>query len=99
MNVHSIDLKQSFSLAPEVTLQRFDEKAILVDLASELVYQLNGTGARVVELLVAGHSLQEVYRLLSEEFQVSLEDLKHDIDLLLENLTDNRLIVAKQPEA
>ena len=84
---------QRFSLAPDVLLQRFEDKALLLDLSGEKVYQLNKTGARVAELASQGHTLEDLLAQLDREFAASQEEMARDVREILADLQEHRLLV------
>jgi len=88
---------QHFTLAADVLFQRFEEKALLLDLASEKVYQLNGTGAHLTELLSAGRSLGEALASLDQAYASTSGQLESDVYALLADLLAKDLMVERQP--
>ena len=84
---------QRFSLAPDVLLQRFEDKALLLDLSGEKVYWLNATGARVAELASQGHTLEDLLARLDREFAAPPGELERDVRALLSGLLEHRLLV------
>ena len=90
-----LDAGQRFQLAEEVVLQDFTGKALLVDLNSERVYQLNESGARVARLLVEGQSLGEMLVALDREYQAGPGELERDVQQLLGDLLEQGLIEAR----
>ena len=65
---------------------------MLLDLESEIYFGLNPTGTRMLELLRAGSSLEEVSQQLLDEFDVELERLRADLLALVEKLAAKGLV-------
>ena len=63
----------------DVIAQRVGETAVLVNLSSNRIYQLNATGARVWELLAAAPSLEGLVGELSHEFEIDREALEGEV--------------------
>ena len=72
--------------------RRIDDQAVLVQLASNQVYSLNRTGARLWELLGDGSSPAEAYERLLEEFDVPADELRAEVDAFLELLLRKQLV-------
>jgi PqqD family protein of HPr-rel-A system len=85
-------MKDTYTLNPDVEFRRLGERMVLVHLASNQVFELNNTGARVWELLQAGADTEEILERLSEEFEVDPKQLRRDVIDLLEELKTAGLI-------
>lgn len=81
---------------PDVVARRVDDQAVLVQLASNQVYSLNGTGARLWELLDEGSTTADAYERLLEEFDVPAEELRVEVDAFLELLLREQLVRADE---
>jgi division protein CdvB (Snf7/Vps24/ESCRT-III family) len=95
---HPFPPDQKFTLAPEVLLQRFEEKSLLLDLSSERIYQINDTGTRLAELIEANLSLDEMLSTLTSEYQASPDELARDVHALLHELLEEKLIVIQESD-
>jgi Coenzyme PQQ synthesis protein D (PqqD) len=84
----------AWRVSPEVVSQRLDDEVILVDLRSDRVYALNGTAARVWELVVSGRSIAGIERKLVREFAVSPARLRQSVTRLLSMLERRKLVRA-----
>lgn len=67
------------------------ETAVLVNLTSNRIYELNATGARVWELLDTGTTVERVVETLILEFEAPVADeVSHIVaDLLREGLVED----------
>ena len=63
----------------EVIAQRVGDTAVLVDLSSNRIYELNTTGARVWELLDTARSVDALVGALVNEFETEPHVVKHEV--------------------
>ena len=85
--------EQRLTFAPDVLFDAANEDGVIVDLSGEKVFELNQTGARAVELIAAGHSIDEIFNTLFEEYSVDRAVMKQEISVLIQSLLDRGLIV------
>jgi hypothetical protein len=85
-------MNDAYALDPDVEFRRLGERMVLVHLDTNQVYELNNTGARVWELLAAGTGKDKILEQLTTEFEVELEQLRHDVEDLLRELESAGLI-------
>jgi coenzyme PQQ synthesis protein D (PqqD) len=78
---------------PDVVWRRVGEEAVLVDLKTNRIYSLNDTGARLWELISAGHDRAAVETALIEEFDVEESELRRQVAAGLEQLAKAGLVV------
>jgi hypothetical protein len=78
---------------PDVVWRRVGEEAVLVDLKTNRIYSLNHTGARLWELISAGHDRAAVETALIEEFDVEESELRRQVAAGLEQLAKAGLVV------
>jgi hypothetical protein len=67
----------SFKRNHELPFQSLEEEAVVVNPKTREVHVLNGTGARIWELLGTEHTLDELVHALEEEFEPG-EEAKAD---------------------
>ncbi len=79
---------------PDVVSQRLDDEVVLVNLQTNRIFALNPTAARYWELLVDGHSQEEIVDVMTAEFDVSAEHLRGEIASLVAALSDEHLVHA-----
>ncbi len=65
---------------------------VLLSLATNTVFELNDTGARIWELLEAGTGKNQILEHLITEFEVEPVQMQKDLDTLLEELKSKGLI-------
>jgi hypothetical protein len=78
---------------PDVVWRRVGEEVVLVDLKTNRIYSLNDTGARLWELISAGHDRAAVETALIEEFDVEESELRRQVAAGLEQLAKAGLVV------
>ena len=66
--------------------------AVLVDLATNNVFELNRTGRRVWEMLAEGAGRNAIRDRLEEEFTAESGQIENEVDALLTALRDEQLI-------
>ena len=89
------DKLQQFTFKEDVILERFDESALLVDLDTEKVFQVNETGARIAELIIAKCSVSEIIAALNGEYEAALPEKETDVLAFLHVLLAHGLIAEK----
>lgn len=77
----------------EVICRGLGDAAVLVDLTTNQIFELNRTGHRIWELLVEGLDRQAIGDRLQQEFSVERDQLDREIEELLKTLRAERLIV------
>lgn len=68
--------------------------AVLVQLDTNRIYELNATGARIWSLLEQGLDRRGITSHLCEEFAASTTDVEQEVNDLLAQLTSEELIGA-----
>lgn len=77
---------------PAVTSQRIGDDAVLIDLRTNEIYEMNLTAARMWQLLGEGVEVDEIERRLEAEFEIETEELHRQIDSFLATLLDAKLV-------
>lgn len=85
--------KQRFKLSSEVLCQSIDDETVLLDMKSENYFGVNEVGGRVLEILKDGANLSEILGILLKEYDVEKDQLKTDIEDLLQQFLDSGLIL------
>lgn len=78
---------------PDVISRPFGDAAVLVDLATNQVFELNRTGYRIWELLEQPLDRNTIADRLQQEFDVERAQLETQVGELLEELRRQNLIV------
>jgi coenzyme PQQ synthesis protein D (PqqD) len=79
---------------PEVVAKRLDQVGILVDVATNRIFELNSSGTRVWELLAQGLDTAGIARRLVEEFDVENGRAADNVNNLVAHLRDEGLLTS-----
>jgi len=71
---------------PGVIAKRLDDVAVLVDVSTNQIFELNHTGARVLELMGEGFDKEQIVHHLVHEFDADLPIVAKEVDSLLDGL-------------
>ena len=82
----------AWQLDPGVVAERMGDELVLVHLATNRIYELNHTAARVFELIREGHDRPALERALSAEFEVAPRELAVHLDRLLGELRTAKVL-------
>jgi hypothetical protein len=77
---------------PAVTSQRIGDDAVLIDLRTNEIYEMNRTASRMWQLLGDGLDVDEIGSRLEAEFDIETADLHQQIDSFLTTLLDAKLV-------
>ena len=79
---------------PEHVLMRgLGDEMVMLNLDAESYYGLNEVGARLMQLAEAGATLEQIAEQLFGEFEVSREQLEHDVRTVAADLIAAGLLV------
>ena len=84
------------TLSQDIRLATSQDGGILLDLAHGAFFNLNPVGVRIIELLQQGRDLSSLSRTIGNEFHVSDEIVKRDVDEFLSSLRQQRLLGRKE---
>jgi hypothetical protein len=77
---------------PDVVTQRVEGETVLVHLQTNEIYALNSTGSRAWDLLTTGMNRETVLEELQREFDAPSEQIGDEIDALIANLVEKKLL-------
>lgn len=88
-------------LAPkaDVVSRRLKDSTVLIDLATNGIFELNGTGSRVWELLHEGLTIELMVGRLHEEFGVEPSRGTAEVEALLTSLRLAGLVIESDDSA
>jgi len=92
MTVAPLTLGQTARRSDDVLFQEVGGEAVLLDLASEQYFGLDPVGTRIWQLIGDGATLQSIHDAMLAEFDVSPDQLHHDLLALATQLRDAGLI-------
>ena len=81
-----------FSISDEVLSQEVNGETVLLDLEGESYFGLNEVGTRIWQLLQSENTVGDALDTLSDEYDVSREQLESDVSELLGKLADAGLV-------
>ncbi len=81
-----------FNISNEVLSQEISGETVLLDLQGESYFGLNEVGTRIWQLLQSEKTIAETLTTLSDEYDVSQEQLEADVSELLAKLTKAGLV-------
>ena len=84
------------TLSQGVRLAKSEDGGVLLDLDRGAFFNLNSVGARIIELLDKGCVPSLLAHVIANEFHVSEEIAKRDIDEFLESLRQHRLVLGEE---
>jgi hypothetical protein len=80
--------------APDVVSRQLDNQAVLVNLKTNRIFELNRTGARLWELVEQAASEAQIAAQLAAEFDVSQGQLTREVRSLIDSLLEKGLITS-----
>lgn len=75
-----------------VNERNFDSLVVLIDSEKALLHELNSVGSRIWSLCDGAHSAQQMAVILSEEFDVSVEEAEQDLHHFLARMSQMGLL-------
>jgi hypothetical protein len=87
-----MEYRDKFTSSPNAVSRQVGDETVILHLESGTYFGLDAVGARFWLLMGEGKSLGEIYDVLSDEYEVSREDLERDIVLLIKDLLAKDLI-------
>lgn len=95
MKFNSGEAEQSIALSRDVTATDTEAGLVLLDGSGGRYWQLNGTGATVLRLLLAGHSPEEAATQLAATAPVTATRATEDVRTLVTALQKAGLVVQR----
>lgn len=92
-------LNTTFTTTPDLVSADVSGEAVMLNLASGIYYGLNSEGARIWALIQEGKSVAEIQQVIAAEFDVSPEQCLSDLQELLNQLFDAKLIIISDEAA
>lgn len=92
MSEHTFPLSVRVRAADGVMMRELDGESVLLNLDSGHYFGLDDVGTRVWTLALAGPTLGDALHALEEEYDVAPEQLEADVQELLRQLVEHRLV-------
>jgi hypothetical protein len=87
-----MSLSGRVSVPAHVLVQELAGEAVLLDLNSEQYFGLDDVGTRMWKALTSGESIQAGYEALLSDYDVDAEQLRRDVEGLVEQLVGHGLL-------
>ncbi|MGW7636526.1 lasso peptide biosynthesis PqqD family chaperone [Streptomyces decoyicus] len=84
----------SLRMRADVALCETEDALVLLDERTGRYFQVNRTGAMILKELMAGASVERVAANLARTYPVTLEEASDDVKRLLDQLTEEALVVS-----
>ena len=82
-----------WTIPDDVVFEVLDDQAVLLNLETGNYFGLNHTGTRIWKLIEEHGDIDAVRKYILEEFDVCQEALEGDLQVLLSELLERRLLV------
>lgn len=76
----------------DVIFQRMEESAVVVNLQSDRMYELNSTAARLWELLAAGYHPEQIKQQMLQEYDLDEAQLALEMETFMARLAGEGLV-------
>lgn len=87
-----MDYTKKLTIPETVFAQEIEGEVVLLDMASENYFGLDAIGSEIWNLLKEGKTLQEIYDILLESYEVTPEKLKEDLEGFVSKLLESGLV-------
>ena len=88
----SVSFDQKLVVTPDTLINVIEGESVLLNLKSENYFGLDQIGTRMWTLLTTSDSIQAAYEALLDEYDVSADELRKDMQDLIEKLIANGLL-------
>jgi hypothetical protein len=88
-----------FTVNERALFRLIDEEAVILNLENGEYFGLNAVAVRVWELLAEGRSVNTIFEALLSEYEVDSPVLRSDLEELLADLVEAKLIVEREENA
>jgi hypothetical protein len=85
-------LKEDLDIEEKEAYISRDSGAVLVDYETSKFYEANGTGTRIMQLLQASKTKEEIITSICDEYEVDPEIFEQDLDEFVEKLRKYELL-------
>jgi len=76
----------------DVVWQRLSDEVVILDVATGTYFGLDGVGSRVWCLIAEHEPREKIVEILKNEYDAPEEQIRQDVDRLIQQLVDKRLI-------
>src|SRR5215470_1616580 len=83
----------------EIAAKVIDGEAIIINLANGIYYSMDKVGGLIWEMIEGGRTLEEMVAMILARYDVSQEQVKTDIEQLVNELLQENLVTAAENSA
>ncbi len=87
-----MNLTDKVTIPTQVMARQVGDETVILDLASGTYYGLDPVGARIWQLMAEGQTLAQVRDVILAEYEVTRENLEHDVLALVQTLLERQLV-------
>ncbi len=87
-----ISPSQTFSIPDTTLVREFDDECVLLNLKNESYFGLDITGTFIWRQIAAGRTIEEIGRMMADEFEVDPETATSDLRSLVDDLLEHELV-------
>jgi hypothetical protein len=88
----AVDFDQRVSIPKSVLMREVDDEAVLLNLANQFYYGLNGSGTRMLKTLQNSGSIKTALDILEAEYEVEPERLREDLTAFIQELIGHGML-------
>jgi Coenzyme PQQ synthesis protein D (PqqD) len=85
-------LTNKIAISPNAVARQVGDETVILHLRSGIYFGLDPIGARIWRLMAEEKSLDEICDVLLQEYEVSREQLRSDMTMLIKDLLGHELI-------
>lgn len=86
----------TFVINKNLIIQKLDKKTVIFDGEKSLLYTLNETATLMLNYLKKGWNVEKITEKIVHSYAVNKEQAKKDIDTILRDFTNKKIILKKQ---
>jgi hypothetical protein len=90
--VLNIPFTMRVSVPEHVLVRQIEGESVLLNINNERYFGLDKVGTRMWATLISADSIQTAYEALMREYEVDPEQLRQDLQVLIQKLVENGLI-------
>ena len=88
-----MDAEKTLVIPEHVMSRQVGDETVILDLGSGTYFGLDPVGARIWQMLTEGQRLTDVVTALTREFDVAPDQVRDDVDALVNELVTRGLVV------
>jgi len=89
---HPIHAELRTTIPSSIAWRQIGDETVVIDLESGTCYRLDEIGGRIWKMLSSGVGAAAIARAIAKDYAVAAERIRHDINLLIDDLARRRLI-------